>query len=274
MTQFEERTPGPLYDVDDILAERSGELPEAPRYTGEDLHLKRLQIEGHVARAFADYVAPDQAASAELAPEAASERVGYPAEAGPDPADDDPVFQEPYLVMSFLEPQLAMLQLAIRLPLALRLLTDHRFGEAARSLRWLRQAQPMQNLLNRLERLSPETEISFSVADLLRLHQGTPFMALALVGDVMRDLDHFLSQPPSAREDESMEPLYLSAFFDAPPDADGDSPRRAIFNMVEGFVEMTRSALDTDLADEVPPAPERQAMLEAQAEIDDLSSLV
>jgi hypothetical protein len=269
MTQFEERTPGPLYDVEDILAERNGDLPEAPRMTGDDLRLKRLQIEGLVLRTFGDYVAPDSAANLSRA----SEDVSYPPEPDPDPTDDDPDFQDPYLMMSFLEPQLAMLQLAVRLPLALRMLTEHRFGEAARTLRWLRQTESMQGLLTRLEALRPEQEIELSLADLLRLYQGTQFMALALVGDVMRDLDEFLSHPAPGSSAPA-QALHLSEFFDAPPDADGDSPRRAIFQMVEGFLEMIRAALDTDLLDEDPSAPERLAVREAQAEIDDLSNLV
>ncbi len=274
MAQFEERTPGPLYDVEDILAERSGELAEAPRLTGDDLRLKRFQIEGLVARSFADYHAPDDddTPTDELLANTPAGRISLPADPKPDPTDDDPDFQEPYLMISFLEPQLGMLQLAIRLPLALRMLPDHRFGNAARTLRWLRHAQPMQALLKRLEASQPETELHFSLADLFRLYQGSQFMALALLGDVMRDLDDFLSE--STGSEAPPEPLHLSEFFDAPPDEEGSSPRRAIFGMVEGFVEMLRGALDDDIPEDEPDAIERVTLREAQAEIDALSDLV
>ncbi len=262
MTQFEDRTDGALYDVEDLLAERAGDLDEAPRYTGDLLRLRRLQLEGFVARSLADYEAPDAAAvfvaakaSAEIpdAPEAAEE-----------------AFQEPLLSISFLESQLAMLQLALRLPLALRLLPDHRFGEAARALHWLRQPAALEALLGRFEALPAEVIIALSAADLLRLYQGAQFTALALVGDVMQDLDEFLARPPVGTAVAA--PTQLSTFFDAPPDEEGDSPRRAIFGMVEGFVEMVREVIGRDLPADA--TAERAALKAAQAEIDELSNLV
>lgn len=266
MTQFEERTNGALYDVEDLLAERAGDLEEAPRYTGDVLRLRRLQLEGLVARSLADYEAPEAATGA-VPDDLSSTSASIPD--APEAADES--FQQPLLSISFLESQLAMLQLALRLPLALRLLPDHRFGEAARTLRWLRQPAAMETLLARFEELTPETVIALSAADLLRLFQGAQFTALALVGDVMRDLDEFLAQPPKGRQSHT-ESAQLSAFFDTPPDEEGDSPRRAIFGMVEGFVEMVRDVVTRDLPEDA--TAEREALQAAQAEIDELSNLV
>lgn len=268
MAQFEDRTEGALYDVEDLLAERAGDLEEAPRYTGDVLRLRRLQLEGFVARNLVDYVAPDAASPTfgdEILDAAANPDAVIPD--APEAADEE--FQQPLLSISFLESQLAMLQLALRLPLALRLLPDHRFGEAARTLRWLRQPKVLETLLARFEILRPEETIALSVAELLQLFQGAQFTALALVGDVMRDLDEFLSRPPDAT---TREPVLLSEFFNAPPDEDGDSPRRAIFGMVEGFVEMVREVITEDMPDDA--TPEREALQAAQAEIDELSNLV
>ena len=264
MTQFEDRTDGGLYDVEDLLAERDGLLPEAPRYSGDDLRLRRLQIEGFVTRTLAGYAAPDTAAPAgdgAEAPDALAD--------APEAADER--FQDPLLSISFLESQLAMLQLALRLPLALRLLPEHRFGEAARTLRWLRQPRALEVLLARFEQFAPEVTVTLTAAELLRLYQGAQFTALALVGDVMRDLDEFLTRPGSTSR-RANEPLLLSEFFDAPPDEDGDSPRRAIFGMVEGFVEMVREVFTDDMPDDA--SYERDALQAAQAEIDELSNLV
>ena len=268
MTQFEERTEGALYDVEDLLAERAGDLGEAPRYTGEVLRLRRLQLEGFVARNLADYEAPD-AASPTFGDDMPRARADAAIPDAPEAADDG--FQQPLLSISFLESQLAMLQLALRLPLALRLLPDHRFGEAARTLRWLRRASALEALLARFEALQPEETISLSAAELLRLYQGTQFTALALVGDVMRDLDEFLSRPPVGSA-LPREPVLLSEFFNAPPDEEGDSPRRAIFGMVEGFVEMVREVFTDDMPADA--LAEREALHAAQAEIDDITSLV
>ncbi len=270
MTQFEDRTAGALYDVEDLLAERAGDLPEAPRYTGEVLRLRRMQLEGFVERNLADYIAPD-VASPTFGDEVPGPVTSDDASIPDAPEALDERFQQSLLSISFLESQLAMLQLALRLPLALRLLPDHRFGEAARALRWLRQPRSLETLLTRFEALEPEATIALTTAELLRLYQGTQFTALALVGDVMRDLDEFLSQP-AANGTRLREPMQLSEFFNAPPDAEGDSPRRAIFGMVEGFVEMVREVIKDDMPPEA--TAERAALQAAQTEIDELSNLV
>lgn len=264
MTQFEERADGALYDVEDLLAERDGSLPEAPRYTGDVLRLRRLQLEGFVARTLAEYQAPD---AADLPPDTAPDDA--PAPDAPEALDAG--FLTPLLTISFLESQLAMLQLALRLPLALRLLPDHHFGDAARSLRWVRHAPAMEALLARLEKLSAGVSIELSIADLLRLYQGAQFTALALVGDVMQDLDEYIGRP-TAPAGPAAEAVSLTAFFNAPPDEDGDSPRRAVFGMVEGFVEMVQEVINKDLPG--PATAERAALQAAQAEIDELSNLV
>jgi hypothetical protein len=264
MHQFEKRTDGALYDVEDLLAERAGDLPEAPRYTGEVLRLRRLQLEGFVARTFADYEAPD-AASADFGDTAASDlTAAAPIKDAPEAAAVD--FNDSFLSISFLESQLAMLHLAVRLPLALRLLPDHRFGRAARTLRWLRQPQMLEKLLARLERLKPGQNIDLTAAEVLRLYQGTQFTALALVGDVMRDLDEFIGRGANRL------PSTLDAFFNAPPDDDGDSPRRAVFGMVEGFVEMVRELVPENAS--AGQLDLRDVLQTAQAEIDALSNLV
>lgn len=297
MLQFEERTPGTLYDVEDVLAERAGDLDEAPRYSGDDLRLRRLQIDGLVARSLADYVPPAADADDDDDADVSSEGVDrFETRPDADDADTDPFFSEPYLQMGFIEPQLAMLQLALRLPLALRLLPEHRFGQAARQLRWLRREKAMQALLTRLEDAKPEESIEFSLAELLSLYQGAQFVALALVAGVMQDLDDFLESrhisftpegdaiqqeepapetiatAEAAPADEETAPLHLSAFFDAEPDEDGDSPRRAIFDMVEGFVGVVRRALDTDIEDE--QSDERNELNAAQTEIDEMTELL
>lgn len=286
MTQFEERTPGALYDVEDVLAERAGDVEDAPRYSGEDLRLRRLQIEGLVVRSLADYVPPaaayddddDDDADDTVSADGVNQFETRP-DADADAADTDPFFTEPYLQMGFIEPQLAMLQLALRLPLAMRLLPDHRFGQAARQLRWLRRQAALQALLTRLEDAVPEAPLELSLAELLSLYQGTQFVALALVGNVMQDLDAFLeNRRPADGADmltdaegaESSEKLHLSAFFDAEPDEEGDSPRRAIYGMVEGFVGVVREALDTEIEDE--QSDERDELNAAQAEIDELAT--
>ncbi len=276
MRQFEERTDGALYDVEDLLAERRGDLPDAPRYGGEELRLRRLQLEGFVARTLADYVPPFTAADddddRDGQHDAHNDHAAAPrpnpaqllAPDAPETASDG--FTRPFMTTSFLESQLAMMQLALRLPLALHLLPDHRFGEAARTLRWLRHRPALETLLLRLENLAPETKIEFSAAELIRLYQATQFTALALVGDVMNDLDEFLHRPNAT-------PINLSAFFNTAPDADGESPRRAVFGMVEGFVEMVRNVV----ASAQRPAhatPEHTALQVAQEEIDGLSSLL
>lgn len=269
LKNLEERTPGPLYDVEDIQHERTDDDFEAPRYTGNDLLLRRLRIEGLVERVFRHWETP--LAIGDAAPAAAD--AGEVAVAPPYALEDAEFFTEPYLEMPFLAPQLAMLQLAVRMPLILHLLPEHRFGERVGRLRWLRDPARLRALAERLVGVTPEEEpVQLSLADLLTLLQGSQFVALALVGDVMREIDEALAvragelpQPPPEGAHS------LGGFFDAPPDEDGESPRRLICGMVEGFVAVVRRALDEGPDAE---AAEREEFQQAQAEVDELAEEV